>query len=158
MMWNIIAFAALGFLVGNLAGLTASSVTTSLLSLLFAFGGGSVIAVIQKLDQEHRRLAAQAICALSVACLIGLYASILVCEWQILSPRNGGLSEALQTSRGSLRDSIASRKYLRDHIVDPARAIDMQYKNGTLTCEEAYEQLYSLVEQVHSKEADNEKP
>jgi hypothetical protein len=158
MMWILIAFGALGFLIGNIAGLTASSVSTSLLSLLFAFGGGSVIAFIHKLDQEHRRLAAQAIFALSVACFIGLYAGILVSEWQVLSPRNGKQTDSPRVSGGLVRGSIVSRKYLRTHMVDPAEAIDAQYKTGALTCEKAYEQLYGLVEKVHSKETENEKP
>lgn len=158
-MWILIAFGALGFLIGNIAGMTASSVSTSLLSLLFAFGGGSVIALIQKLDKEHRKLAAQAIFALSVACFIGLYTGILVSEWQLLSPRNGEQTDSPQVLGGLEREAIDSRKYyLRTQMVDPARAIDTQYKTGLLTCEDAYEQLYALVEKVHSNETENEKP
>lgn len=157
-MWIPIAFVALGFLIGNIAGLTASSVSTSLLSLLFAFVGGSVIALIQKLDKEHRKLAAQAIFAISVGCFIGLYVGILVSEWQVLSPRNGEQTDSPWASGGLERGSIASRKYLRTQMIEPANAIDTQYKTGPLTCEEAYEQLYSLVEKVHSKVTENEMP
>lgn len=70
-MWIVIGFAALGFLIGNLVGLTAHSVVTSVLTLIFAFTGGSIIAFLGKLTLDDRRVAGQAICCLSLCCVLG---------------------------------------------------------------------------------------
>jgi len=68
-MWVIVGRFLLGLLVGNLVGMTAESVATPLLGLLFAFIAGSVIALLGKLPPEDRRLAGQCIAALSLGCL-----------------------------------------------------------------------------------------
>ena len=44
-----IAFAALGFLIGNLVGLTGGPISASTIALLFAFGGGSAVGFLPKL-------------------------------------------------------------------------------------------------------------
>ena len=139
-MWVGIAFSCLGFLIGNLIGFTAESVTSSVLALLFAFGGGSAISFMQKLDTQDRATAGKAIVALSLACLLGLYVGIILSEYQLLSP--GGQGQTVRTS-------VEARKYLRGNLISKAHAIDQQLQLGSKTyeqLEEAYEEMYQLIE------------
>jgi hypothetical protein len=137
-MWVIIGLFSLGLLVGNLVGLTAKSVVTSLLGLLFAFIGGSVIALLNKLPPADRRLAGQCVVALSLGCLIGTYGGIVVSEYQLLS----------QKKDQPARISVADRKYLRSEVFGPAQAIRKQYAQGDITLEEAYRQLGALLQKA----------
>jgi hypothetical protein len=139
-MWLGFAFATLGLLIGTLVGLTAESVVQSLLGLLFAFMGGSVIALLGKLSSEDRKAAGQAIAALSISCLIGIYSGIIVTQYHLLSPRIEG-TRAQDTSK---RVEITTDRYLRSAILERANAIDIMYKKKYITLEQAYEELYSL--------------
>jgi hypothetical protein len=114
-MWLIVAFAALGLLIGNLVGLTAQSVVSSLLGLLFAFVGGSVLVFLEKLTPEIRKLAGQSILALSVSCLIGTYVGIVVSEWQLLSPkRTVKPATARPTTEGEQAGAITDEMVARE--------------------------------------------
>lgn len=140
-MWTILAFIALGFLIGNLIGLTAESVTSSVLALLFAFGGGSAIAFIQKLNIQERVLASKAILALAISCLIGVYAGIYIAENQIFTPDEGRVEK---------RISIEDRKYLRENIVNSANSIDQLYANKQINLQKAYMEMYQLTLEIDS--------
>jgi len=65
-MWYFMAFATLGFLIGQLAGMTASSVTSTLLGLLFAFGGGTA-SIVAQTDALRQRVANRELTKESVA-------------------------------------------------------------------------------------------
>lgn len=136
-MWTLLAFLFLGFLVGNLAGITAESVTSSLLALLFAFGGGSAIAFVHKLDSAKRKLASQAVVVLSIGCLVGTYLGIYVTERQLLTPTSYRTTPE--------KSSIELRKVLRAGLVSQASMIDQLHKSGTLSAEKAYETLYETI-------------
>ncbi len=140
-MWTILAFIALGYLIGNLVGLTAESVTGGVLGLLFAFGSGSAIAFIRKLDPTERVLASKAILALSLSCLLGVYTGIFVTEYQLLTP---------DKQVASKRVSVSERKYLRESIVSSAHSIDQRYANKQIELEEAYNEMYQLVQEMES--------
>jgi hypothetical protein len=131
------AFVCLGFLIGNLVGLSTDGVTRALLPLLFAFGGGSAVAFMQKVQPDDRRRAAAAIVALSLSCLVGVYSGIVVAEYQWLSPDS---EKALAE-----RVSVGSQKYLKEYLISPAKAIDTKLSSGELTAEQAYDQLYRLL-------------
>jgi hypothetical protein len=146
-MWIIFGFLALGLLIGNLIGLTAESVVISVLGLLFAFGGGSIIAFIGKLSPEDRQLAGKAILALSFACLVGVYSGIGISEWQILSPPE---KAHLNASTALPRASIADKKYLRSALIEPMDAIDTQLTMGDISSDEAYKRLFELVKRLES--------
>ena len=135
-MWIVLAYTSLGFVIGNLVGLSAESVTSSILALLFAFGGGSAIAFVQKLDAASRKIASIAILSLSLSCLIGVYLGIGISEHQILSP---------QTEPSVQRSSIESRKYLRENLASKANAIDHRYQNEQISLQNAYDNLYELI-------------
>ena len=125
------AFASLGFLIGNMVGMTSSSVVSSLIPLLFAFGGGSAIAFIQKLEIDARKLASIAITCLSLSCLAGIYSGILMTEYHILSPENQN-----RTSQ-----SREESTYLRAGTTSLVNFIDSQIAKGNITVAEGYEQL-----------------
>jgi len=71
-------FAALGILVGSVSGLSTAKLTTTLLGLVFALIGGSVIAFIQKLDDSSRRAAGVSLLAFSLAATVGIYIGLTV--------------------------------------------------------------------------------
>lgn len=134
---DVLAFTALGFLIGNLVGLTAESVVSAILPLLFAFGGGSAIGYFHKISLEARQSASTAILAISLSCLVGVYSGIAVSEHQWLTPeeRRDVRAEA----------GIADSKYLRSYLASEADQIDQLKSAGALSPEEAYQALYQLV-------------
>ena len=144
-MWLIAGFVALGFLIGNLVGLSATSAVTALLGLVFAFAGGSILAFLEKFGVEDRRVAAQALFALSIACTVGLYTGIVVSEHQLLSPRRPVIAVADSLQRGKARESVADRKYLRSGVLNGVDAIEALHRRGDLSGEAAYKQLRDLI-------------
>ena len=168
--WAAFSFGALGLLVGNLVGFTAESITASIVPLLFAFGGGSAIAFLQKLSVPDQRTAASAIFGLSLGCLVGLYAGLYVAERQLLTPpeRRGLLSEeylevlrseedpevrrmvaeALGSSQGRIAPTVTGFRYLRAQQVEAADAIDAALYARGINPEsllEAYQAMYALI-------------
>ena len=129
------AFISLGFLIGNLVGFTADSVVGGVLGLLFAFGGGSAIALVKQLDERQQKRAFQAIACLALSCLAGLYLAIVLSEFQLLTPRE----------QAAVRSSVEERKYLRSDTLSAAGSIDSQRRTGALECDEAYARLLALI-------------
>lgn len=141
-MWIVIGFAALGFLIGNLVGLTASSVVTPLLGLLFTFVGGTVLSLIHKIGDEDRRIAGASIIAISVCCLAGIYLGILTTENRWLSPRSS-VSRPAVSSTGA-PEAARRDYYLRAALSGEVDQIDRKKQAGTIKTEDAYEQIYRL--------------
>jgi hypothetical protein len=138
----LLAFLVLGLLVGNLAGLTSASVTLPLVAALFAFGGTSGVAFVEKLQVADRSMAARLILGLSVGCLVGVYTGILVREHRWLSPRvDSGTAGAAPAA--SLTDS--SGGYLRRQTITEIQAIDQRLQNGLITVQSAYDSLHAVV-------------
>lgn len=50
---NWISFGLLGLLVGNIAGLSSSSISNALLAAVFTFAGGSLLAFQTKLSEKQ---------------------------------------------------------------------------------------------------------
>lgn len=151
----VLAFASLGFLIGNLVGLSAESTLKIILPLLFTFGGGSAAAFIPKLEPADRRVVAAAVVALSLSCLAGVYSGIVVCERHLLSPAATPLVAGVPTTGATpasvAQDSIADRKYLRSVDMRTVDVIDQKFRTGAFNsqqgenAQQAYEQLYGLV-------------
>lgn len=142
-MWIIAAFLILGLLIGNLTGFTVDSVVGSLITLLFAFGGGSAIAFVKDLDQIARKHVGQTILALSIGCLLGIYMSIYISEHQLFTPL---------LYRASPKEStIDSRKVLRSDLQKTINTIDQLYRDSLISAQDAYESLYESVKQSESK-------
>jgi hypothetical protein len=114
----ILAFISLGFLIGNLVGLTSESVVMGIIPLLFTFAGGSAIAFFRKIPKEDQKKSAQALFAISFSCLIGIYFGIFISEYQLISKKN----------EGENRFTIEQKKYLRTEIIKSVNAIDMRYR------------------------------
>lgn len=127
----VMAFLALGFLIGNLVGMTSASVVSALIPLLFAFGGGSAIAFLEKLNVDAQKRAAVAVMCLSLACLLGVYTGIFTTEYHLLSPR--------KAVPGTV--SRLDNTYLKSLVISDANIIDQQLAKGRITLEEAYMQL-----------------
>jgi hypothetical protein len=123
------AFAALGLLVGNLTGLSASPIAKALIPALFTLIGGSFVAFISKVQPKDRSVAASAILSFSISCLIGTYIGIALNGHELLGPRPADLNT-----------------YLRDVPMGPVDSIDQRKRNGQLNAEQAYEELRKLVE------------
>lgn len=132
-MWLVFGFAALGFLIGNLVGLTSEAVVSSTIGLLFAAIGGSVIVLLHKLPQTDRRLAGQLVFSLAVATLLGVGSGIYVSEHRILSPRLAA-------------HTTTENKYLRSAFGSESASIDIQYNQHVINGDEAYKQLRKLVQ------------
>lgn len=139
-----IAFLMLGFLIGNLVGMSAESMVATLMPLLFAFGGGSAIGLLHKVDEKSRSVAFTAILTLSVGCLAGTYLGVAVSEFQLLSPTSDGAEE---------RAAIVDSKYLRSYLTSEADQIDQLYATGALSPQHAYERLYALVKAESTRPA-----
>jgi len=136
-----ISFACLGLLIGNMVGLSADSLVRVLIPALFAFGGGSVLVILRKLSVDEQRMAAVAISTLSIFCLLGVYVGILQAEHRFFTPQS-------DQSFGDTASSMQSNKYLHDSEIETIYAIDAKYSNKFITAEEAYDQLFKVVERV----------
>jgi hypothetical protein len=138
-MWIVIGFAALGLLIGNLVGLTSESTVSSLISLLFVFVGGSILALLHKLSAKDRVIAGASVLSLSVCCLIGIYVGILVNQHHWLSPLN--IKGTPVTTR-----QMDDRFYLRAAPVGRAHEIDQEKQQGRVKADDAYERMYGLAQ------------
>lgn len=136
----VIAFACLGFLIGNLIGFSSESTLAVLIPLLFTFAGGSAIAFLPNLEVASRKAAAAAVIALSLSCLTGVYCGIFVSERQLLSPPN--IRRAVLTEHTA---RATDRIYLRAGLFEEIDVIDQKLRRNELTAEQAYEELYQLV-------------
>jgi hypothetical protein len=148
-MWLILAFVALGFLIGNLIGFSASSSVPAFLGLLFALLGGSLVALLKGLDDANRRVAGQAVLALSLACLSGVYCSVAVNERQLLTPKElrfhaAALGSSSAPATSSQPPNPPRGKYLAAGIASQARMIDWQRRTGKLSLADAYNELLSI--------------
>lgn len=130
-MWLVLGFAGLGFLLGNLVGLTSEPVVKSTIALLFALFGGSIVIFLHRLSQDDRRLAGQMIASLAFTTLLGTVSGILISEHQLLSP--GAASRP------------AGYKPLRDESgITDIDAIDREYM-ATGNGDQAYKRLRALL-------------
>lgn len=133
-----IAFASLGLLIGNMIGLSADSLVKVLIPAMFAFGGGSVLALLNKLTVNDQRTAAVSLIALSSFCLLGVYIGILQTEYRVFTPKTDGQNQ---------REIITSeQKYLRSVSLERIDIIDTQFRQGLITGETAYEKLLGEVQ------------
>lgn len=137
----LFAFTMLGFLTGNLIGLTRESVVNGFLPLLFAFGGGSIVAFLGKIDEDIRPLAAWSLGYVCLSCIGGIYFALLVVEHQWLTPSVTRIADQQGIS------SIDARKLLRSDALEKAVVIDQQVRNGQLSYEEAYDELQMVVQE-----------
>ena len=131
----VAAFLSLGVVVGTLVGLSASSLAQGAIGLLFAFGGGSAIALSEKLSPSKQIFACAAIASLSIGCFIGIYSSVYISEHQLLTPA------ATRATDAAGKTSVEARKVLRSELIVHAVALDQLARTNRITYENAFEQL-----------------
>lgn len=127
-----ISFLVLGLLIGTLTALTAESVVSTLLPLIFTFAGGSAIAFGSTLKKEVLNLASVAILTLSIGALSGIYSGVYIFEHKLLTPENK-------------RESRSETPYLRNLKIEKINIIDHQKRSGVLTTEEAYQEILNIM-------------
>jgi hypothetical protein len=128
-----VAFLALGFLVGNLTGLSASPLAGIIVPAAFTLVGGSALAFLSKVPERDRPIASGAILLFSIGCLLGVYIGVLVNTQQWLGPR------PFVTS--SDQDKSHSSSYLRSETLRQSDLIDQRVRGGEFTREQAYQKL-----------------
>jgi hypothetical protein len=155
-LWIGLGFAAFGILVGTIAGLSSAELTTTLLGLLFALIGGSIAALLGKLDMEGRRLAGIALLAFSIPALVGLYSGLYVRINDLLNARRENIETVSMSSSDANRSSPIEGdqargayvgQYLRSDSLDGrADIINEQLQSNFLSLEEAYLKMYELTQ------------
>lgn len=128
-LWT--SFFLFGFYVGTLCGLSASPITLTLMPLLFAFGGGSVVAFFSKMNDVQRKSAIVAIGAVSLGALIGTYSSIVVSSHELLGKRN--------------INPEGYANYLRSSSLTKIESKLMQLEQGKLKPEMAAEEIRRII-------------
>jgi len=71
-----VSYFTLGFVIGNLAGITEAAITIPIISGLFAFIGGSAIAMLQKIKFRDRVTASLMVLTICLGLLSGLYVGL----------------------------------------------------------------------------------
>lgn len=99
---SFLAYGTLGLLVGMLVGLSGGDIAKALLAGIFAFSGGSAIALTSKVDAAARQWAASATMAISLFAIIGLIGGILATQHRVF----GGEREAA-TLDGLITEVVA---------------------------------------------------
>ncbi len=145
-------------MVGWLAGLTASSIVETLLPLLFALMGGSVLVFLDKMREQMHSLSGGMLLSFSLFCVVGMTGAIYVTEHHLLSPghqisveqsrhpeANVTQLKAATPCAEQSKDSefpAARNKYVRSELTSAANAIDTLYRNRQIDAKQAYERLY----------------
>jgi len=126
-----LGFGSLGALTGFISGLTSAEVTLPLLGMIFGLAGGSVIAFIQKVSTKDRILAGGMILSFSLMCMPFLVAGIVVKQQRFLVGK--GPVEATEQS------------VLKSGEWTQIEKVDNMLRQGSLTCEEAYDELRQVI-------------
>jgi len=74
--WFVLGMLGLGLLIGFMAGLSVSPVVNTLLGLVFAFAGGSVIVLVKGRDDYELKLIGKSVTAISIAMIVGVITGI----------------------------------------------------------------------------------
>ena len=136
-LWIGIGFAAFGLLVGTTAGLSTAELTTTLLGLLFALIGGSIGALLGKLDAEERKLAGVGLLAFSIGAIGGLYSGIYVRINDLLRTEPAAVAAAV----APVKQAAAGSDYLKGGQLPLADFLRLQVVRGQMALPEACEVL-----------------
>jgi len=140
-IWIGLGLFALGTLIGSLVALSAQSLAQAVIAAMFALFGGSLLVFMEKLSEQNQAKAAIGIFAISLGTLCGVYSGLYVNEYQLLTPPAQRFTRAQSTQA-----TVEVRKYLKENILPKANEIDVKYRNGLLTPQDAYDQIRILVE------------
>ena len=76
-IWFVTGSFSMGLLVGFMTGLSISPITGTVMGLVFAFAGGSVVVLIKGRDESELLLIGKGLSFLSVAMIIGIVSGIV---------------------------------------------------------------------------------
>jgi hypothetical protein len=141
MMWLVFGLGLMGYLLGFLAGMTQEAMVQPLVALLFAFLGGSIFVLLAKLTAEDRALAGKMLGALSLFCILGVVTGVVILQHRWLSPH-----PVIAQDVCSSKDPPPACIYLRSAALTQANIIDQQKRSKLITSDDAYEQLYKIIQ------------
>lgn len=122
-------YGCLGLLVGILAGLTSSTITSTVLASLFTLAGGSIAPVLKYSDVQ-RRIVGAALGAFCLCCLLGIF---------------GGIGVKVNRTLDLSGSVDKSTPYLKAVSAAEINRINMQYKNREISADAAYSQLWEAI-------------
>jgi len=123
--------------VGNITGLTSSSISNALLAGVFTFIGGSLVVFQTKLSEIQIKFSLHVIAAFSIATLFGIYSGIYVSENQLLTP--------LDVRQNADDNKNFDRKYLRENVSGEIQKIENEVASGRKSFQEAFDELINLL-------------
>jgi hypothetical protein len=148
-MWMHLGFFTMGLFVGNLVGLSATSLVSQLIGLFFALAGGSVIAFLKGLEKAEQKIAGQALFCASAGALLGVYLSVLAIQFRLLTPRIPAAHRPVATQPAAQTSSVEPGFVLPasdlNGIIEESNAIHRLYRQETYSLEEAYDKTYRLI-------------
>jgi hypothetical protein len=133
----IVGFSCLGLLVGVLTGLTSSPVTTTILASVFTLAGGSLVPLLSKSDAE-RKLLGSLLSGFAFFCLLGVLTGIYL-----------KANRSLTRSGANPAEEIV---YLKSTQMNAMNTVNLHYRNKEISADEAYRQLWELVQQTRTRE------
>ena len=133
----VVGFSCLGLLVGVLTGLTSSPIATTILAAVFTLAGGSLVPLLGR-SQEERKLFGSLLSGFALFCLLGVLSGIFIKANRILT--RPGVNAAEETV------------YLKSAQVSAMDTVNMHYRNREISADEAYRQLWTLVQQNRTEE------
>lgn len=135
----LLAFLLLGLLIGTLLAFSTQSIVQGVVAGVFAFFGGSILAVINTRSRNSQVATAAGTIGLSIGALLGVYSGLFVNEHQLLSPQEVRLARPQ-----SQPHAATPTKYLRENLLQSSSEIDQKLRTRQITIEEAYERQYQL--------------
>jgi len=150
-MWLVIGLGSMGLLVGFLAGMSSSEIVKPIITLLFAFVGGSIFVVLTKLSGEDRNLAGKMLASLSLFCAIGLSVGLIINRHQLFVPADirEKVAEACLSTNPPAECTLRAGTLSQVEIIDQK----LHAQPPRITIDQAYEQLHSLLQQPQAEDS-----
>ena len=76
--WFVIGGFCLGLLIGFMTGLSISPIVSTVLGLVFAFAGGSIVVLVKGREEDELGLIGKSLTAISIAMIIGVLFGIVL--------------------------------------------------------------------------------
>jgi hypothetical protein len=141
-MWLVFGLGLMGLLLGFLDGMTSEAIVKPLITLLFAFVGGSVFVLLTKLTPSDRGLAGQMLSSLSLFCVLGVTLGVLTNQHRWLSANPIKAQEEFK---------LRNDPYLRSDPTSEVAIIDQRKQAKLITSDEAYSELYAAYNKLYNE-------
>lgn len=117
--WFLIGQSFFGILIGFMVGLSISPVVSTVLGLMFAFIGGSIIVLIKGRTEDELAFIGKSITALSLFIMLGVVIGIIARTYDVLEPDDTQHPPYHFSERLSLTDIIALSNN-KENEIDPS--------------------------------------